>query len=86
MRQGPGRTLEGRGEGKGAESACEDWRQGGACSKSSLEVLVRDELVDDLLVRLQLQELQNKAEELCGLPLPAVRAAHASDLDRLLQK
>ena len=52
----------------------------------SLEVLVRDVFVYDLLVRLKLQKLENEAEKFGRLPLAPVRAANTPQFDCLLQQ
>jgi hypothetical protein len=49
-----------------------------------LELLVLDELDDDVLVGLDLQHLQDQAEELGRLAHAAERAAHAAQLHGLV--
>ena len=50
-----------------------------------LEVVLRDEVLHRLQVRLHLQHLQQEAQELRRLAVAAVRAAHSLKLRRLLQ-
>ena len=51
-----------------------------------LELLVLYVLDDDLLVGLDLKHLQHQAQEVGGLALAAMRAAHAPQLDGLLDE
>ena len=51
---------------------------------NALVVLVLNELLDDLVLWLNLEHLEDQAEELRRAPIAAVRASHALEVDRLV--